>query len=228
MSESAKQRMPEEEALEASLHVYLKALSDRPVTPRHLVELERASKLTRQILGLSQGQITTGGFDGAGYIMSENMQVGQNVGYDAPLPLVQSSPAETFGASVVREFLASLKEIVRPSEPQAPAPFALHTQMSGADLVYAIAMAREKRMTDLEDKLTEKLLAMADKATDKTLNVSGQGGEETDGARCQSTAPCGWCDHTIIEHLLRNGELVCPDGTGVHVWKPKQAEVGAL
>jgi hypothetical protein len=208
-----KQRMPEEEALEASLHVYLKALSERPVTPRNLVELERASKLARQILGLSQGQLTTtGGFEGASYIMGESLQVGTNVGYDAPVPFTQSSPAETFGASIVREFLASLKEIVRPPEPP-PAPFALNTQMSGADLVYAIAMAREKGMTDLEGALIEKLLAMADTATDKTLESK----PETDDA------PCAWCERPRSEHVLQNG---ASDGQGAHVWTPKEVQGG--
>jgi hypothetical protein len=219
-----KQRMPEEEALEASLHVYLKALSERPVTPRNLVELERASKLARQILGLSQGQLTmTGGFEGAGYIMGESLQVGTNVGYDAPAPLAQSSPAETFGASIVREFLASLKEIVRPPQP-SPAPFALNTQMSGADLVYAIAMAREKGMTDLEGALIEKLLAMADTATDKTLTPEepkkegycGICGDPNEDGHClcppDPHARCANCDYAAQDHMKKDSVLRCYDG----------------
>lgn len=212
-----KPRMPEEEALETSLHTYLKALSERPVTPRNLVELERATKLTRQLLTVGSMQVTTtGGFEAGGnFIVSETLTNGMNVGYDAvqpvqyPTPITQSSPAETFGASLVRELIASLKEFVRPSETHVPPPIALATQMSGSDLVYAIAMAREKGMKDLEGALIEKLLAMADKATDKTLEPES----ETDDA------PCAWCERPRSEHVLQNG---ASDGQGAHVWTPKK------
>lgn len=190
-----KPRMPEEEALETSLHTYLKALSERPVTPRNLVELERATKLTRQLLTVGSMQVTTtGGFEAGGnFIVSESLQTGMNVGYDQVVGQVaQSSPAETFGASLVRELIASLKEFVRPSEaPRAPVPFALTTQMSGADLVYAIAMAREKGMKDLEGALIEKLLAMADNATDQTLDPKQpselEGSPQAEECTCDST-----------------------------------------
>lgn len=163
-----KKRTPEEEALETSLHVYLRALSERPVTPRNLLELERATKLTRQILMVGQMQTTPiGGFENGSYIVGETLQMGSNVGYDAPIG-VGSPPSETFGATVIREIVASIGKLTERAATPVPAlPFTTH--MSGADLVYAIAMAHEKGMKDLEDKLTDKLLAMADGATDSTL-----------------------------------------------------------
>jgi len=161
---------PEEEALGVALHDYVKVLAGRPLTPRSLLDLERATKLARQLILL--GKADKNGIQSNQLFAEANYQqsavlMGSNEGYDAPI--TTSPPAETFGVSVVRELVASVAQLVKPPETTKA------TSLSCVDLVYAISMAREKGMTELEAKLSEKLLTMADNATDAVESEKANG-----------------------------------------------------
>jgi len=216
--------MPEEEALRQSLHNYLDALAKRPLTPRSLVELEKVAKLARQILTVGKEQamgtmpnMIAGGVYQGGYQMEDTS------GLVMP---IQSSPAETFGASLVRELVASIGTIMKPPAPAPPIwPI---TQMSGSDLVFAISMAHEKGLSDLEAKLTEKLFAMADRTIDSTLDSKSKDDERScSEVQLPPHAPCALCLLPLSEHVPHGDGSACPDRRGVFVLDQNAPRYGA-
>lgn len=168
--------MPALDPLIQALRVKLMEIVETPLTARSLFELERAARLGREILLLGSGPAAVrqsgplstglydvatpyGGFGIGGYSMYSN---GLNlVGSDPPSPsesivggvstpsntLAPSSKPENFGAVILRELLA----LKGAASDHAPSP---------AETVTAIALARDKGLTDIAEKLETSLFGV--------------------------------------------------------------------
>jgi hypothetical protein len=186
------------EALKGHLHMYLETLGKRPLTPRTLLDLERTAKLAREMLALAKG-----GKAGAGPASYAAMQqsgvVMGNVGYDVdegtvlPFGTVPSTASETFGATMVREIISAVTDLSKQKEtapPVAPIAVPFLGGLGSIELVNAIAVAREKKLVDVEQMLLQQL----NKQTDVHFGLP-------------PASPCVECGPDGHPHQ-------CPDGSG--------------
>lgn len=174
---SAKETPPD--PLLQALQDKLRTLTDRPLTSRSLLEIEKTAQIGRTLLFLSSapnavqqsmplatpfaygGGIT--GWNPATFLNSIGAVGAQNFAQDdqstaesaaaaggsAPvIPLAPSPRPENFGATIMRELMSTLG--------------AMNTKKrDAAEIVTAIALARDKGLTDVADKLEATLFGTA-------------------------------------------------------------------
>lgn len=137
-----------ERALRDALQGRLREIIAQPLTSRTLVELEQTARHARALLivsrrlenGFGAQMLGGGGFE-TGEIMGDTTNYLE--------ALAPSAPAETFGSAAIREIVGALGKLGDKKE-------------TSVDLVAAVAVAREKGLTDLANKLEERLLKVAE------------------------------------------------------------------
>lgn len=142
-----------DKALHESLRSKLREIVEKPLTVRGLVELAEMAQLTHQIIIAGKmprvrvpGDMNVGAQEiigmsgyGSGYATSNPMYSDDELSVMAP-----SSSAETFGASAIREMVAAIGKMKEKKE-------------SPAEIVKAIAAAKESGLDDVAAKLEAKL-----------------------------------------------------------------------
>lgn len=142
---------PEDNALGEALRAKMRQILERPATVRSLMELEQTSRLAREILiaGMDASSLVHRGHMHGGMAMQAS---NGGTPYDMALPMgamlpslpIGSSYAENFGAQVLREL--------------GVANGSKDGRRSAADLVAAVAEARDRGLHDLAAKLEAELL----------------------------------------------------------------------
>lgn len=168
-----------EETLKGALAAKLQVILSQPLGSRSLMELEKTARLARELLvvgkdpralvrgpralgelimadgagGATAGLVDTGGEESEGYYP------GYNYPLAGPSPLLTntyggaSSPKnETFGATVIRELISSVKALGKGALHTVPAP-----APSAFELISAIGLARDRGLTDIAEKLEAQL-----------------------------------------------------------------------
>ena len=153
-------KVPEPDWFEEGMKAKIQEIAERDPTPRNLLELERTSHLFKALLAVWKNPFAAGhgkmiggygqySLNQGDYGDSTNMEI---VDSDGGIMLQNTAPrAETFGATVVRELVASFKELAASLGPKEQKPGVV-------ELVHAIALARAEHMDDLADKLEAELL----------------------------------------------------------------------
>jgi len=141
----------EDKAVSEALRIKITALVALPMTSRTLLMLEQTARIARELICVGKDAKSLDRktpYYGGNYSMLESDYPGE--------PLAPSSKAETFGAQLVREFVAA-KNTAPPMTPM--------------EMIGAIALAKEKGLTEIALKLEEKLLAVPEpvKEEPKTL-----------------------------------------------------------
>ena len=132
----APEETPDITGLKAALQAQLKALIEAPLTPRMLTRIASAATLARDLLIAVKDPRAMnrrlGGNIALGYgSLQGGATYDDDFGDMSPNPYPGGMRAETFGATMVREGIAALKEM------KTPKPTA-------SELVNAIAVAKEK------------------------------------------------------------------------------------
>jgi hypothetical protein len=127
--------------LENALQAQLQAIAARPISARTLLELEKTARLGRELLAVAQDpksvrrhrRLTDEDDDG---------DDGDDEGVASLVlnPYNPGNKAETFGATIVREAMASLSSLTSVFAPRAPEP-------SLTEIVTAIALAKRQGLT---------------------------------------------------------------------------------
>jgi hypothetical protein len=171
--------VPEPDWFEEGMKAKIQEIAERDPTPRNLLELERTAHLFKALLAVWKNPLAAGHGKMLSYGQfslnqgdygSSDMEVVDTE--DGGIMLQNTHPrAETFGATVVRELVASMKEIAASLGPKEHKP-------GPVELVHAIALARDEHMDDLADALQVELLksqeaSAEDKHDHKLLSRSG-------------------------------------------------------
>jgi hypothetical protein len=129
----------EDKALAESLRVKLTALVSQPMTSRTLLMLEQTARIARELICIGKDAKSLNRktpYYAGSYPMLDEIDSGE--------PLAPAPKAETFGATLIREFVAA-KNTAPPMTPM--------------EMIGAIALAKEKGLTEIAVKLEEKLLS---------------------------------------------------------------------
>lgn len=135
-------KVPKNPELVAALQHRLLALLQKPPTVRSLFAIEQTAQLGRELLAVgADPECYRGSSDGLS---------------------VMGSSAENFGTQVLREIMPLVKSLRKPEATTAP-------ERSDEDLIYAIALAREKGLGDVAGRLEAQLLGRLKPANPKSL-----------------------------------------------------------
>lgn len=130
----------EDKAVSEALRIKLTALVAQPMTSRTLLMLEQTARIARELICVGKDAKSLNrksSYYGGGYTMADEI--------DYPGEALAPAPkAETFGATLIREFVAA-KNTAPPMTPM--------------EMIGAIALAKEKGLNDIAVKLEEKLLS---------------------------------------------------------------------
>lgn len=138
------------EQLAEALRQKLREIIDQPISFRSLLELEETARLGRELLIVGKDPEALRGKrlrSGNVSYVSSNSLAAVSMDGDDDGSLAYSSPAETFGATVIREIVGVASALM--GSRNEPTPL---------EIVTAAALAQEKGMTELAQKLTAKLV----------------------------------------------------------------------
>lgn len=164
---------PQEPKLDIALKEKFRAILEKPLTPRSLLEFEKTARSARELLAVGMDpQAVRNAYYGLSPVASILPYEGSMVN---PIPLqsssnelvpdapIMSTRSENFGAQIVRELLGMLGNLGKKEPPPK----------SSFELITAISLAREKGMDDLAKKLEAELLdsLQADRSTAPAIVV---------------------------------------------------------
>ena len=140
-----------EDALSEALKAKVKAILDQPVSPRMFAELERFSRLAREMLSVSQTTASLGQQYGSlGNMVNPLPLTFQGVDGLIPSMPVQSSNSENFGASVIRELFSSLTGFKKES-----------SKPNAIEAITAITLAKQRGLDDIAVKIQEEAFGIS-------------------------------------------------------------------
>jgi hypothetical protein len=124
--------------LESALRAQLQAIAARPISARTLLELEKTARLGRELLAVAQDPKSVRRHRR----LTDEDDDGDDEGVASLVlnPYNPGNKAETFGATIVREAMASLSSLTSVFAPRAPEP-------SLTEIVTAIALAKRQGLT---------------------------------------------------------------------------------
>lgn len=136
---------PLDAALSEALRAKMRAILDQDVTAQTLVELEKTARLARELLIVGRDPKALNRVGGLNTVMAgEYMSNSEDV-------MAPSSPAETFGATLIREFVPAITALIARKHEPTPLPPSL------IETVSAIAYAKERGLNDVVFALTVQL-----------------------------------------------------------------------
>lgn len=138
---------PLDTALAEALRAKMRAILDRDeFNAAMLGELEKTARLARELLIVGRDPKALPRVGGLSTLLN-----GGDYMSDSGSAMAASSPAETFGATLIREFVPAITALVAPKPEREPSPPTLF------DMVTAAAYAKEKGLEEMAATLDQQL-----------------------------------------------------------------------